>query len=154
MGEKTMLVLHGPNLDRLGRREVGIYGRITLAEVNDACARVAAEWGFALRTAQSAHEGVLIERLHEAEDTHMAGVVINPGGYTHTSVALRDAIASITVPVVEVHVTNVHARESFRHVTLTGAVCVGTIAGLGIEGYLAAIRFLAGRARDRASSGA
>jgi 3-dehydroquinate dehydratase-2 len=147
MNQKTMLVLHGPNLDRLGKREVGIYGRFTLADVNDACARVAAELGVALRTEQSAHEGVLIERLHEAEDTGVAGIVINPGGYTHTSVALRDAIAAIAVPVVEVHLSNIHARESFRHVTLTGAVCIGSIAGLGVEGYVAALRFLADRTR-------
>jgi 3-dehydroquinate dehydratase II len=146
MTQRTLLVLHGPNLDRLGRREVGVYGRTTLAEVNEACARTAAELGFALQARQSAFEGELIGWLHAAEDEGVAGVVMNPGGYTHTSVALRDAIASITVPVVEVHLSNVHAREPFRHVTLTGAVAVGTIAGLGVEGYLAALRFLAGRA--------
>ena len=143
---RTLWVLHGPNLDRLGRREPETYGRHTLAEVDAACSALAASLGFGLRAHQSAHEGALVAWLHEAEDAAAAGVVINPGGYTHTSVTLRDAIASITVPVVEVHLSNVHARESFRHVTLTGAVCAGTISGLGVEGYLAALRYLASRA--------
>jgi len=142
---KTLWVLHGPNLDRLGRREPEIYGHQTLADVDAACTDLAASLGFTLVAHQSAHEGALIGWLYEAADTGAAGVVINPGGYTHTSVALRDAIAGIDVPVVEVHLSNVHAREPFRHVTLTGAVCVGTISGLGVEGYLAALRYLAGR---------
>ncbi len=139
----TLWVLHGPNLDRLGRREPEVYGHQTLAEVDAACAELAASLGFALEARQSAHEGALIGWLHEAADAGAVGVVINPGGYTHTSVALRDAIASIDVPVVEVHLSNVHAREPFRHVTLTGAACAGTISGLGVEGYLAALRYLA-----------
>jgi len=143
---RSLWVLHGPNLDRLGRREPEVYGRQTLAEVDAACADLAASLGFALEAHQSAHEGALIGWLHEAADAGAAGVAINPGGYTHTSVALRDAIAGIDVPVVEVHLSNVHAREPFRHVSLTAAVCVGTIAGLGVEGYLAALRYLAARA--------
>jgi 3-dehydroquinate dehydratase-2 len=143
---RSLWVLHGPNLDRLGRREPEIYGRRTLAEIDAACADLAASLGFALEAHQSAHEGALIGWLHEAADAGAAGVVLNPAGYTHTSVALRDAIAGIDVPVVEVHLSNVHAREPFRHVSLTGAACVGTIAGLGAEGYLAALRFLAARA--------
>jgi len=142
---QSLWVLHGPNLDRLGRREPEVYGRQTLAEIDAACADLATSLGFALEARQSAHEGALIGWLHEAADTGAAGVVINPAGYTHTSVALRDAIASIDVPVVEVHLSNVHAREPFRHVTLTGAVCAGTISGLGAEGYLAAMRYLASR---------
>jgi 3-dehydroquinate dehydratase-2 len=143
---KTLWLLHGPNLDRLGRREPEVYGRQTLAEIDAACVDLAASLGFALEARQSAHEGALIGWLHEAADAGAAGVVLNPAGYTHTSVALRDAIAAIDVPVVEVHLSNVHAREPFRHVSLTGAVCVGTIAGLGAEGYLAALRYLAARA--------
>lgn len=143
---RTLWVLHGPNLDRLGRREPAMYGTATLADVNDACAATAAEHGFAAVCRQSAFEGELIGWLHEAADAGAAGVVINPGGYTHTSVALRDAIASIDAPVVEVHLTNVHARESFRHQSLTAGACVGAIAGLGVEGYRAALRFLAARA--------
>lgn len=142
---KSLWVLHGPNLDRLGRREPEVYGRQTLAEVDAACTALAASLGFDVQARQSAHEGALIDWLHEAEDAGAAGIVINPGGYTHTSVALRDAIASIAVPVVEVHLSNVHAREPFRHITLTGAVCAGTISGLGAEGYLAALRYLASR---------
>lgn len=144
---RSLWVLHGPNLDRLGRREPEIYGRQTLAEIDAACAALAASLGFALEARQSAHEGALIGWLHEADDGGAAGVVLNPAGYTHTSVALRDAIAGIDVPVVEVHLSNVHAREPFRHVSLTGAACAGTIAGLGAEGYLAALRYLAARAR-------
>lgn len=144
----TLWVLHGPNLDRLGRREPAVYGHATLADVDAACAEVAAEHGFALVCRQSAHEGALIGWLHEAADAGAAGIVINPGGYTHTSVALRDAVASVDVPVVEVHLSNVHARESFRHVSLTAGACVGAIAGLGVEGYRAALRFLARLAAD------
>lgn len=143
----VLWVLHGPNLDRLGRREPAVYGTATLADVNAACAAVAAEHGCDLVARQSAHEGDLIAWVHEAADTGALGLAINPGGYTHTSVALRDAIASVDLPVVEVHLSNVHAREAFRHVTLTGAVCIGTIAGLGVEGYRAALRFLATRTR-------
>jgi len=141
----TLWVLNGPNLDRLGKREPDVYGRQTLQDVEAACARVAASLGCGLVFRQSAHEGDLIAWLHEAGDGGAVGVALNPAGYTHTSVALRDAIASIPVPVVEVHLSNVHAREPFRHVSLTAAVCAGTIAGLGVEGYLAALRYLAGR---------
>lgn len=143
---RSLWVLHGPNLDRLGRREPEVYGRLTLAEIDAACADLAASLGFALEARQSAHEGTLIGWLHEAADGGAAGVVLNPAGYTHTSVALRDAVAAIDVPVVEVHLSNVYAREPFRHTSLTAAACVGTIAGLGAEGYLAALRYLAGRA--------
>jgi 3-dehydroquinate dehydratase II len=141
----VLWVLHGPNLDRLGRREPAVYGHQTLADVNAACTATAGALGFEVVCRQSPHEGDLIAWLHEAADAGAAGIAINPGGYTHTSVALRDAIASVDVPVVEVHLSNVHAREPFRHVTLTGAVCVGTIAGLGVEGYRAALRYLAAR---------
>lgn len=142
----TLWVVHGPNLDRLGRREPGVYGTATLDDVNAACRAVAAEHGCDLIARQSAHEGELIGWVHEAADAGGIGLAINPGGYTHTSVALRDAIASVApFPVVEVHLSNVHAREPFRHVMLTGAVCIGTIAGLGVEGYRAALRFLATR---------
>ena len=143
---RTLWLLHGPNLDRLGRREPEIYGRQTLAEIDAACADLASSLGFALEARQSAHEGALIDWLHEAADAGAAGIVLNPAGYTHTSVALRDAITAIDVPVVEVHLSNVQAREPFRHVSLTAAACAGTIAGLGAEGYLAALRYLAARA--------
>jgi len=147
--EASLWVIHGPNLDRLGRREPAVYGHQTLADIDAACSEAAAGLGFRAVCRQSPHEGELIAWLHEAGDTGAAGVVLNPGGYTHTSVALRDAIASIEAPVVEVHLTNVHARERFRHRSLTAGACVGTIAGLGAEGYLAALRYLAARRGDR-----
>ena len=138
-------VLNGPNLNRLGKREPDVYGRDTLADLDARWRMLAVELGVELRCEQSNHEGALIDWLHEAEDAGARGVVLNPGGFTHTSVALRDAIASITVPVIEVHLSNVHARESFRHTTLVGAVVVGTISGLGAQGYELAIRALADR---------
>ena len=138
-------VLNGPNLNRLGKREPDVYGRDTLADLDARWRMLAVELGVELRCEQSNHEGALIDWLHEAEDAGARGVVLNPGGFTHTSVALRDAIASITVPVIEVHLSNVHARESFRHTTLVGAVVVGTISGLGAAGYELALRYLAGR---------
>ena len=138
-------VLNGPNLNRLGKREPEVYGRDTLADLEARWQTLAGELGVALRCEQSNHEGMLIDWLHEAEDAGAVGVVLNPGGFTHTSVALRDAIASVQVPVVEVHLSNVHAREPFRHRTLVGAVVVGTISGLGAAGYELAIRYLVER---------
>ncbi|MBL7964351.1 MAG: 3-dehydroquinate dehydratase [Flavobacteriales bacterium] len=127
-----ILVLNGPNLGQLGQREPGLYGTQTLEDIL-AMLRAAFP-AVAFAHVQSDLEGVLIERLHAAKG-RSTGVIINPGGYAHTSVALRDAIASCGVPVVEVHLTNVHAREPFRHVLLTGAVCAGVITGLGPDGY-------------------
>jgi len=137
-----ILVLNGPNLNLLGRREPDVYGRATLADLEAACVETGRDLGVDVVCRQSNHEGQLIDWLHGAADEGATGIVLNPGGYTHTSVALRDAIAGIDTPVVEVHLSNVHAREGFRRRSLTAGVCVGSVAGLGVAGYGLALRYL------------
>jgi 3-dehydroquinate dehydratase-2 len=137
-----LLVLHGPNLNLLGTREPSHYGLATLAEINLALARRAEAAGVELETFQSNHEGALIERVHAARDQGVRYIIINPAAYTHTSVALRDAMAAIGIPFIEVHLSNVHARETFRHHSYFSDLAVGVITGLGREGYLLALEYL------------
>jgi 3-dehydroquinate dehydratase-2 len=138
-------VIHGPNLNLLGRREPGVYGRTTLAEIDAALQRLGRELGLEVECVQRNGEGEIVEAIQQAEGRHR-GIVINPAGYTHTSVAIRDALAALAelgVPAVEVHLSQPAAREPFRHVSLVAPVCRGSISGFGPQGYLLALRGLA-----------
>ncbi|MEI5908111.1 type II 3-dehydroquinate dehydratase [Bacillus spongiae] len=137
-----LLLLNGPNLNRLGKREPTIYGFTTLKELEKTVEKQALQWGYHLESLQSNHEGDLIDALHDAEDREMKGVIINPGALTHYSYALRDAISSISIPVVEVHISNIHAREPFRHESVTAPVTKGQIVGFGLFGYELALKAL------------
>lgn len=139
---KSVLILHGPNLNLLGQREPEIYGGLTLDEINQRLVASGREMELEVRTYQSNQEGDLIDALHQAREWAQ-GVIFNPGGYTHTSVALRDAIAAISVPVIEVHLSNVHAREEFRRHSMIAPVCLGSIAGFGWRSYWLALCALA-----------
>ncbi len=134
-----ILVLNGPNLNLLGTRETQIYGKQSLADVELELKREFPEVSF--QFAQSNHEGMLIDEIQGALDNRMDGIVFNPGAFTHTSVALRDAIAAIDTPVVEVHLSNIHAREEFRRTSLLAPACIGQISGLGTAGYVLAVRY-------------
>ena len=141
-GKTRLLVLHGPNLNLLGTHEPGYYGLRTLADINIALARRAEQAGVELETFQSNHEGALIERVHAAREQGVSYIIINPAAYTHTSVALRDALAATAIPFIEVHLSNVHAREEFRHHSYFSDLATGVICGLGSEGYLLALEYL------------
>jgi 3-dehydroquinate dehydratase II len=138
----VLVVIHGPNLNLLGTREPHIYGRTTLREIDDDLKVRGAALGLTVETFQSNHEGALVDRIQQAQDK-AAGLIVNAGGLTHTSVSLRDAIAAIKIPAIEVHLSNLHAREEFRHRSFLAPVCTGQIAGLGAIGYRLALEALA-----------
>ena len=144
---RTILVLHGPNLNLLGLREPDIYGQLTLEEIDHRLTILGNELGVRVRSQQSNSEGGLIDLLQEARNWAV-GVVFNPGGYTHTSVALRDCIAAIVIPVVEVHLSNVHAREEFRRQSLIAPVCKGSISGFGWLSYALGLRAIVDLSED------
>ena len=137
-----LLLLNGPNLNLLGVREPGLYGHVTLDQVHERMAQLAADAGHHLTAYQSNSEAELIKRIHEAPAGHVAFILFNPAGFTHTSVALRDALAGAGLRTVEVHISNIYRREEFRHHSYTAAVSQAVITGLGFEGYHAAVRFL------------
>jgi 3-dehydroquinate dehydratase-2 len=137
-----ILILHGPNLNLLGKREPEVYGSETLADVDRKLVEQAAELNVTVESFQSNHEGELIDRIHAAAECEVDGIIINPGAFTHTSIALRDAVAGVALPTVEVHISNVHAREEFRHHSYIAPVALGQISGFGVSSYTLALRGL------------
>lgn len=147
----TVLVLNGPNLNLLGTREPGIYGTVTLADIEQLCDRTGEHLGLGVRCVQSNHEGSLVDAIHEARGT-AAGIIINPAAYSHTSVAIRDALAGVELPVVEVHISNIHQREEFRHHSFVSAVADVVIAGAGPQGYAMALDWMGRRLSPAAAA--
>ena len=139
--KKKILVIHGPNLNMLGIREKGVYGSDTFDNINNRITKEGQELGFEIEVFQSNHEGGIIDKIHEAYN-NKDGIIINPGAYTHYSYAIRDAIKAVELPVIEVHLSNIHAREEFRSKSVTAPVCVGQISGLGSNGYILALQAL------------
>ena len=146
----SILVIHGPNLNLLGTREPEVYGSQTLADVNQRLQQQAQEWGLALETYQSNHEGEIVEAIHRARGRHQA-IIINPAAFTHTSVAVRDALAGVAIPFIEVHLSNVHQREPFRHHSFMSDLAVGVICGLGAYGYEAALSYWAQKLKAKSA---
>lgn len=139
---KKILVIHGPNLNLLGQREQDIYGKTTLEDINVRLNALAGELGLALLVLQSNHEGDIVDAIGKAKIEGCAGILMNPAAYTHTSIAIRDAVAAVEIPVVEVHLSNIYSREDFRHKSVIAAVARGQIAGFGAESYLLGLRAL------------
>ena len=131
---KMILVIHGPNLDLLGEREPGVYGKVTLKQIDGELQKIAKAGKVALETLQSNHEGEIVEKIGKAKGKFDC-ILINPAAYTHTSVAIRDAISAVSIPVVEVHLSNIYAREEFRHTSLISPVAVGQVSGFGLDSY-------------------
>lgn len=146
-GPLRLMVIHGTNLNLLGKREPDVYGRLTLAEIDARLQAWAAEAGVELRTLQSNHEGAIVDAIHDAADW-AGGLVINPGAYSHTSYAIRDALAGVSLPAVEVHLSNIHAREEFRRTSVVAPACLGQISGLGWHSYRLGLEALVWRARE------
>lgn len=139
--QATILTIHGPNLNLLGQREPEIYGRTGLAEIDAQLQTLGRRWAVAVLTFQSNHEGAIVDRIQEAAN-QVDGIIINPAAYTHTSIAIRDALLTLKVPIIEVHLSNIHRREPFRHKSLLADVATGQIVGLGVNGYYLALRAL------------
>jgi 3-dehydroquinate dehydratase II len=142
---ETIYVLNGPNLNMLGTREPETYGHASLADVEKLCRETSARFGLKAECRQSNREGELIDFIHEAHAKKAAGIIVNAGGYSHTSIALHDALVAVKIPTVEVHISNIHARESFRHHSFTAKAAFATLSGFGIDGYRLAIMGLAAR---------
>lgn len=146
-GPLRLMVIHGPNLNLLGQREPEMYGHLTLAEIDARLQAWAAEAGVDLRTLQSNHEGAIVDAIHDAADW-AGGLVINPGAYSHTSYAIRDALAGVSLPAVEVHLSNIHAREEFRRTSVVAPACLGQISGFGWHSYRLGLEALVWRVRE------
>jgi 3-dehydroquinate dehydratase-2 len=147
-----ILVLNGPNLNLLGQREPAVYGAATLADVEALCRDTAAQLGAGVECRQSNHEGAIVERIHAARLDGTKFVLINPGAYTHTSVAIRDALAGVAIPFVELHISNVHKREAFRHHSYLSDIAEAVMAGFGTQGYQLALQFIHARLRSSAAN--
>jgi 3-dehydroquinate dehydratase-2 len=150
--DQTIYVLNGPNLNMLGTREPDTYGHATLTDVEKLCAEAAAQFGLKVDCRQSNHEGQLIDFIHEAHARKACGIILNAAAYSHTSIALHDALKAVNIPTVEVHISNIHARESFRHHSFTAMAAFATLSGFGIDGYRLAINGLAAKIGAKAKA--